>query len=59
MMKRCWTVLRRWWGIRHVRWFCLSVMFAFYVDWCQRKGLGIFPNESDLEFLDGVWKGEN
>jgi hypothetical protein len=49
--------MKRLWGIRHVRYFYLSYKFYAYLAWCQKVGIGMFPQESDLEYLKGVWDG--
>jgi hypothetical protein len=51
--------MKKWWGARHVRWLWLSWrVYNFAQDMAQcGLGLGI-PNESDLRYLDAVWRGE-
>lgn len=48
--------MKRWWGIRHVRWLYLSARFAW---WWENFGSRYFlvPNESDIRLLDAVWDG--
>lgn len=48
--------MKKWWGIRHVRWFYLSIRFQMW--WRQMSHLFIAPNESDIRYLDAVWRGE-
>lgn len=49
--------MKKLWGIRHVRYFFLAWEFE---RWWDRLGrhLGAVPNQSDLEFLEKVWRGE-
>lgn len=49
--------MKRWWGIRHLRYFYLSWSFWH---WWEETGylLGAFPNPRDLEYLDAIWRGE-
>ena len=46
------------WGIRHIRWLWLSYKLHQHIDWCRRTGLGFFVQQSDLDYLDRVWKGK-
>lgn len=45
-------------GVRHVRYFYLRARFNA---WWHSVGrhLGAVPNESDIEYLDRVWRGES
>lgn len=49
--------MKRWPIIRHVRYFYLRTRFNI---WWNTIGhvLGAFPNPSDIEFLEAVWKGD-
>lgn len=49
--------MKRLWGIRHIRYLFLNYrMHRWYAMWAQ---LGYFgPNQSDLDYLTGVWRGE-
>lgn len=49
--------MKRLWGIRHIRWFYLSVRFAIWWECCGRY-LGAFPNPADFKYLDAVWAGK-
>ena len=51
--------MKKLWGIRHVRYYWLSwKAFSFAQDMAQiGLGLGI-PNESDIRYLDAVWRGD-
>lgn len=48
--------VKRWWGIRHVRWLYLSIRFAMW--WNQMQRFFVAPNEADIRYLDAVWSGE-
>lgn len=49
----------RLWGIRHVRYlFYLSRVHAWARAWA-RVGIGLgVPNDSDMRFLDEIWRGK-
>lgn len=49
--------MKRWPVIRHVRWFWLAILFEI---WWRRVGHrhGLVPSQSDLAYLDRVWRGE-
>lgn len=47
--------MTRFWGIRHIRWLCLSIRFAMW--WEQARHLFLAPNEADIRYLDDVWEG--
>lgn len=51
-------MLRRLWGVRHLRYWWFRVKLARHLAMCQRNGLGLFPHPSDIEYLDALWKGE-
>ena len=51
--------MKRWWGIRHVRWLYLDFRVHRWAWMCGQVGLGVGrPNESDLRALDAIWRGE-
>jgi hypothetical protein len=49
--------MTRLWGIRHIRYWWLRHKFAL---WWATVGchLGAVPNQADLDYLEGVWKGD-
>lgn len=49
--------MKRWWGIRHIRWVWLMLEFNAHMARCRALGLGLFPQQSDLDYLDDVWHG--
>lgn len=51
------AIIRRLWGIRHIRWVILSWM---YWRWWDEIGhnLGAIPNPADMDYLDAVWRGD-
>ena len=51
--------VKRWWGIRHVRWLWVGYLTYRWAGMCGECGLGLgYPNPSDLRTLDAIWKGE-
>lgn len=51
--------MKRWWGIRHIRWFYLSWRVHKFAWECAQIGLGLgIPNDSDYRVLDAIWRGE-
>lgn len=50
--------MKRWFGIRHVRYFWLAWRFSRFLRRCQEVGIGFFAQESDLKYLDDVWLGK-
>jgi hypothetical protein len=51
-------MIKRLWGIRHIRYFWLVYRLNSHLDQCARLGLGYFPQQSDLDYLEGVWEGK-
>lgn len=51
-------VMKRIWGIRHIRWLWLSWRLAGWVEFCQKTGLGIAANQNDIDYLDAVRTGK-
>ncbi len=50
--------INRLWGIRHMRWLWLSWRVHRFAQQCAELGLGMgYPNASDLNYLDAVWRG--
>ena len=46
-------------GVRHLRWLYLSYRVHQFASLCGSVGLGLgYPNKSDLDFLDAIWRGE-
>ena len=50
--------MKRWFLIRHVRYFVLSWRFNQFIRRGQDIGLAWIPQESDLQFLNDVWSGK-
>lgn len=51
--------MKRWWGIRHIRFFWLSYHVHLHAQRWAQLGIGLgIPNESDFKYLDAVWRGE-
>lgn len=48
--------MSKWPIIRHVRWLYLTVRFNIW--WSSMGQLFVCPNQSDLDYLDGVWEGK-
>lgn len=49
--------MKRLWGIRHVRYFILKARFVMW--WSVvAQHYWMTPNESDIEYLRAVWRGE-
>ena len=51
------VIMKRLWGIRHVRWLWLAHALDWHVRRCQELGLGICASQSDLDYLERVWSG--
>ena len=52
-MMLCWPI------VRHIRWFVLSYRVHRWAQQWGRMGIGLgCPNESDLKYLDAVWRGD-
>ena len=50
--------MKRWFGIRHVRYFYLSWKLNRFIYRCREHGIGLFAQESDLKYLEDVWSGK-
>lgn len=51
--------MKRWWGIRHVRYFYLTWQAIRWAQMWGQIGVGLgHVNEGDLRYLDAVWRGE-
>lgn len=50
--------MKRLWGIRHIRWFFLHYGLNRHIDRCRSMGLGYFAQQSDIDYLDAVLRGE-
>lgn len=50
--------MKKLWGIRHIRYFYLTLKLSMWISHCQRLGLGFFAQESDIEYLNDVWIGK-
>lgn len=51
--------MKRWWGIRHIRFWWLRGKLYRFLDECHEVGIGFAgPHPRDLEYLDAVWRGE-
>jgi hypothetical protein len=50
--------MKRWFGIRHVRYFYLSWRLTHFIAFGRNRGLWLCAQESDLQFLDDVWSGK-
>ena len=50
--------MKKWWGIRHLRWLWLSYRVHRWAAMWGRVGIGLgWPNESDYQTLDDIWAG--
>lgn len=45
------------WGIRHIRWWFHSVMFAMWWHRCGRH-YWLAPNQADIDFLNAIRRGD-
>jgi hypothetical protein len=52
------TEMKRWFGIRHVRYFYLSWRLNRLIEFGRNHDLWFFAQESDLQFLEDVWSGK-
>ena len=50
--------MKRWFIIRHIRWMWLLTKFNAHIQRMQDAGLGWIPAQSDIEYLEDVWKGK-
>ena len=50
--------MKRWFGIRHVRYFYLAWSFNRFIQRGRDAGLAWFAAESDLQYLADVWSGK-
>lgn len=52
-------MIKRIWGIRHVRWLIVAyLMWRHYRSWGELMGYMPVINQSDVEALDAIWRGE-
>jgi hypothetical protein len=51
-------MLSRLWGIRHLRFFWYARRVDRWAEMWSRAGIGLgVPNESDIRWLDDIWRG--
>jgi hypothetical protein len=51
--------MTRLWGIRHVRYFYLSWRVYRWARQWGSVGIGLgYPNQSDVDHLQAIWRGE-
>lgn len=51
--------VRRWWGIRHVRWLILAYRAQRWASMWAEMGVGLgYINESDERQLRAAWRGD-
>lgn len=51
--------MKHWPLIRHVRWWWLNIQVHRWARMWARHGIGLgFPHETDIAYLDKVWRGE-
>lgn len=43
--------------IRHIRWIFNVIAFEKHLMMCRAMGIGIHPQKSDIEYLNGIRKG--
>lgn len=44
--------------IRHLRWFYYWRRLEGKLNRSYELGLGVHPNQNDMDYLDGVWEGK-
>ena len=49
--------MRRWYGIRHVRWFIAAWRLNRHLGRMRSVGLGVFASQSDIAYLDAIREG--
>ena len=49
--------MKRWWGIRHIRYALLGWKLDRFVARCRATGMGFGPSRADLDYLADVWAG--
>ena len=51
--------MKRWWGIRHLRYAWWSWRVAVWAREWMRAGIGLgIPHSSDIAWLDRIWRGD-
>lgn len=50
--------MKRWWGIRHVRFVYWRYRALSFLDECRSAGLGFFLQPSDEQYLRDIWDGK-
>jgi hypothetical protein len=50
--------MKRWWGIRHVRWFILAWRVEQHYQMWRRIGYLPVHRHHDEDQLDRIWRGE-
>lgn len=51
--------MKRWWGIRHIRYYWGLWRCQVWADRFGSAGIGLgIINPSDIDYLNKIWKGE-
>jgi hypothetical protein len=50
--------MKRIWGIRHFRYIWHAFWLDIHVRNCAAMGFGWHANQSDIDYLDAIWRGE-
>ena len=51
--------MKRLWGIRHLRWLYYAWQLERWARHWAQLGIGLgYPNQSDIEVLNAIWRGE-
>lgn len=50
--------MKRWWGIRHIRWYVERGRLAAHLDQMRSVGCRIAANSADIERLEAIRKGK-
>ena len=61
MLQKCLTrekIMKKLWGIRHIRFFWHNYHFNKHIDMCRSCGLGFVPQQSDIDYLEAILKGD-
>jgi len=50
--------MKKIWGVRHIRYFVSAWLLYRHIMRCRAMGIGLFAQQSDVDYLEAVWRGE-